>query len=140
MNSVDLTINQLSNLSNIIHELPVLLKENQSGILCETGIEFTPYSAHARSKSEIHWLFRSDETGGCGAALVRYHPGGESPLHEHTGFELAYIFDGEMVTNQGTVKKNQLMLLPPGSQHSSRSETGCLALIIWEKPPQTIQL
>jgi hypothetical protein len=27
-------------------------------------------------------------------------------------------------------KKSELMLLPPGSQHSSRSETGCLALFI----------
>ncbi|UOF90069.1 cupin domain-containing protein [Fodinisporobacter ferrooxydans] len=126
-------------LRNLIQGLPVLLKENQLGILSETEIEFTSFSAKARSKSEIHWLFRPEETGGSGAALVRYQPGGQSPLHVHTGFELAYIFDGEMITNQGVVKKNDLMLLPPGSQHSSRSETGCLALIIWEKPPQTIE-
>lgn len=126
-------------MSSLAQILPVLLKEDESGTLTEAKIDFTSFNANSRSKSEIHWLFRPEETGGCGAAIIRYHPGGRSPLHVHTGFELAYIFEGEMITSQGTVKKNDLMLLPPGSQHHSRSETGCLALIIWEKPPQTIE-
>ncbi|SFS59172.1 cupin domain-containing protein [Marininema halotolerans] len=129
----------MNQVNKIIQGLPVLLKEDQSGVLSEAEINFTPFIVNDRSKSEIHWLFRPEETGGCGAALVRYHPGGESPLHEHTGFEFAYVLDGEMITNQGKVKKNDLMLLPPGSRHRSRSETGCLALIVWEKPPVTIE-
>lgn len=109
------------------------------GGMSETEIDFTSFSANARSKSVIHWLFRPEETGGSGATLVRYQPGGQSPLHVHSGFELAYFLDGEMITSQGTVKKNELMLSPPDSQHSSRNETGRLAFIIWEKPAQSIK-
>jgi quercetin dioxygenase-like cupin family protein len=125
-------------LSTLISGLPVLLKENKIGMLSEVDIDFTSFGKCGRLESEIHWLFHPEETGGSGAAIIRYHPGGESPLHVHTGYEFAYIFDGEMITNQGTLKKNDLMLLPPGSQHSSRSEKGCLALIVWEKPAQNV--
>ncbi|TCP66540.1 cupin domain-containing protein [Baia soyae] len=127
-------------LKNLMQALPTLLQENESGVLAETEITFTPFQAIERSKSAVHWLFRPDQTGGTGAAIIRYEPGGESPPHLHTGFELAYVLEGEMITSQGSVKKNEMMLLTPGSRHSSRSgEAGCLALIIWEKPPQPIE-
>ncbi|AXI27858.1 hypothetical protein CIB87_02095 [Priestia megaterium] len=120
-------------------KLPVLHTLDQLGKLSETEINFESYSANERSSSDIHWLFRPEETGGSGAALIRYKAGGTSPLHVHTGFELAYIIDGEFITDQGTVKKNDLILLPPGSQHNSRSETGALVLIIWEKPAESVE-
>ncbi|MGM0748670.1 MAG: cupin domain-containing protein [Bacillota bacterium] len=125
-------------LNNLIKGLPNLFKENELGMLSKENIDFTAFGENSRSKSKIHWLFRPEETGGSGAAIILYHPGGSSPLHVHTGFEFAYILEGEMITNQGRLKKNDLMLLPPGSQHSSRSEIGCLALIVWEKPPKNI--
>ncbi|WP_270168840.1 cupin domain-containing protein [Paenibacillus sp. SYP-B4298] len=126
-------------LHNLVQSLPVLLQEDESGVLAATELEFSPFRAIERSKSAVHWLFRPEDTGGTGAALIRYEPGGESPPHLHTGYELAYIFEGEMITSQGTVRKNEMMLLPPGSRHHSRSDIGCLALIVWEKPPQPIE-
>lgn len=125
--------------ADLMKALPVLLQLNESAMLSETEIEFQPFKANERSAAEVHWLFRPEETGGCAAGLVRYAAGGSSPAHEHTGFEIIYIFDGEMITNQGVLRKNELICLPPGSQHSFHSETGCLALIIWEKPPQVVK-
>ncbi|HDX9619563.1 MULTISPECIES: cupin domain-containing protein [Bacillus cereus group] len=125
-------------LNNLIKHLPALLKENELGVLTETNIDFTLFSKNERSKSEIHWLIHPEESGGLSAAIVRYYPGGESPLHLHTGFELAYVLDGDMITNQGPVKKNDLIVLPPGSKHNCRSENGFLALMIWEKTPEGI--
>ncbi|HDX9494849.1 TPA: cupin domain-containing protein [Bacillus thuringiensis] len=127
-----------SQLSNFIQALPEILEGNDLSVFSRTNIDFTEFSKIDRSKSEVHWLIRPEESEGVGAAIIHYHPGGESPPHLHTGFELAYILDGEMITDQGPVKKNDIMLLPPGSQHSSRSDKGCLAFIIWEKPPQPI--
>jgi len=121
-----------------LSKLPVLLQENLLGNLSGTEICFEPLYAGSRSKAEICWLYRPEEAHGSGAALIRYQPGGEAPLHVHTSFELIYMLEGEMTTTQGKVKKNDLILLPPGSQHSSKSETGCVALIIWNQPVQLI--
>jgi quercetin dioxygenase-like cupin family protein len=118
--------------------LPALLRENMQGMLAGSEIRFEPMQAGARSQSEICWLFRPEEANGSGAALIRYQPGGSAPCHLHTSFELIYMLEGEMITTQGTVRKNDLILLPPGSQHASRSETGCLALIVWNQPVQII--
>jgi quercetin dioxygenase-like cupin family protein len=48
------------------------------------------------------------------------------------------MFEGEMITDQGVVKQGDLVILPPGSKHSSKCKTGCLALIIWDKPVRGI--
>lgn len=118
--------------------LPTLLRESLQGALVGSEIFFEPLNANSRSNAEICWLFRPAEASGSGAALIRYQPGGQAPLHLHPSFELIYMLEGEMITSQGKVKKNDLIVLPPGSQHSSRSETGCLALIIWNKPVQVL--
>jgi len=121
-----------------LSSLPVLLQQNLQGTLHGTEICFEPLQAGSRSDAEICWLYRPEEAHGSGAALIRYQPGGQAPLHLHTSFELIYMLEGEMITSQGKVKKNDLILLPPGSQHSSKSETGCLALIVWNQPVQLI--
>jgi quercetin dioxygenase-like cupin family protein len=130
---VDLMNNQMST-SNLLQSLPRLLTEDQFGMLAETEFDFSTYRANDRGNSQIYWLFRPEEAGGAGAAVVHYAAGGTSPMHVHTGFELAYILDGEFCTNQGNLKKGDMLLLPPGSRHDSWSETGALVLIIWQQP------
>lgn len=118
--------------------LPALLKGGLEGLLSAAEIRFEPLQAGSRSGAQICWLFRPEQAHGCGAALIRYQPGGQAAPHLHTGFELIYMLEGEMTTTQGTVKQNDLIVLPPGSQHASRSATGCLALIVWNRPVQLI--
>ncbi len=118
--------------------LPVLLRENLEGVLSSAPIAFEPHGGGARAQAEVHWLFKPEEAHGSAAALIRYLPGGRAPRHRHSSFELIYMLEGEMVTSQGVVKKNDLILLPPGSEHASHSDTGCLALIIWNQPVQLI--
>lgn len=121
-------------LGNLMQALPVLHELNESGVLTKTEYDFKKFSSNERSQSEIHWLIDPKESGGAGAAIVKYAAGSKTPLHLHSGFELALVLEGEMITDQGTVKKNEMILLRPGSQHESHSETGALVLIIWEKP------
>lgn len=118
--------------------LPVLLRESLGGMLERSEIRFEPLNSGARASAEVCWLFRPEQAHGSAAALIRYLPGGSAPPHRHTSFELIYMLEGEMITTQGSVKKNDLVLLPPGSVHASRSETGALALIIWNQPVQLI--
>lgn len=118
--------------------LPVLLAQSLGDMLEKTEIRFEPLGSGARTSAEVCWLFRPDEAHGAAAALIRYLPGGNAPPHRHTSFELIYMLEGEMITTQGRVKKNDLILLPPGSEHASRSETGALALIVWNRPVQLI--
>jgi anti-sigma factor ChrR (cupin superfamily) len=91
-------------------------------------LSFEPF----RAGIEIHRLYTVPD--GPAAALLRYAPGGMAPLHEHTGYEHVLVLDGSQSDEHGTYKTGALLLNPPGSRHSVRSEGGCVALLIWEKP------
>jgi anti-sigma factor ChrR (cupin superfamily) len=91
-------------------------------------LTFEPF----RSGIEIHRLYTIPD--GPAAALLRYAPGGMAPLHEHTGYEHVLVLDGSQSDDHGTYGTGALLVNPPGSRHSVRSEHGCVALLIWEKP------
>ena len=114
--------------------LQLLTLNEKENILEKADVVYDPFSATERSKADIHWLFKPDDTNSTGAALIKYYPGGNSPAHLHAGYELIYVLEGEMVTSQGKVRKGDLVLLPPNSVHQSSCEIGCTAFIIWEKP------
>lgn len=113
--------------------LPNFLLGLAHASLQKKDLEFEPIQTNGRSSAEVHWLFKAEQADGSAAAVIRYYPGGVSPPHEHTGYELIYMLEGEMKTSTGVVKENDLILLEPGSVHSSSSEKGCLALIVWQK-------
>ena len=118
--------------------LPKLFSENIKGILSQNIFDFKPLDSAGRSKAEVHYLYKVEKSCGSSAAIVRYSPGGETPAHRHPCYELVYILDGEVETDQGVFKKNDLIIMPPDSTHSSRSPKGCLALIIWNMPVEII--
>lgn len=118
--------------------LPRLLIGNFSDDLLDKKLYFEPIMENGRESAEVHWLFKAEEANGSAAAIIRYHAGGIGKMHLHTGFELIYILEGEMETTSGVVKKNDLVLLKPGSVHASRCSDGCVALIIWQQPVQTL--
>lgn len=106
--------------------------------LSKTEINFEPIIQDGRCKAEVFYLFLPEEAESSSAALIKYHPGGEAPLHRHISFELIYILDGEMITAEGTFRKNDLILFKPGSIHYSKTKKGCLVLVIWYKQVEQI--
>ncbi len=118
--------------------LPRLLVGNFADDLLNKDLSFEPIIHNGRTSAEVHWLYKPEETNGSAAAIIRYYAGGSGQMHLHTGYELIYILEGEMVTTTGVVKKNDLILLKPGSAHASNCSDGCVALIIWQQPVQTL--
>ena len=70
---------------------------------------------------------------GSSAALLRYQPGASVPRHQHSGYEHIFILSGSQTDESATYSKGDLLVSPPGSTHSIRSEDGCMALAIWER-------
>lgn len=103
-------------------------------------LEFEPLTSDGRVGAEIHRLYSPKETGedGPAAAIVRYHPGATARPHLHPGYELIYLFSGELETDDGTYSANSLLVMPPGSVHAPRSPRGCVGLVVWEKPVRPV--
>lgn len=104
------------------------------------GIDFKPMTINNRSGVYIHDLYTTEQTGPSGpaAALVRYKPGACTPAHRHPGYELVYVFDGELLTDRGRHPRHTLVVMAPGSVHAPRSDTGCLLLVMWEQPVEKL--
>jgi anti-sigma factor ChrR (cupin superfamily) len=86
-----------------------------------------------RDGVEIYPLY-GDRTQGPSAALLRYQPGAAVPIHEHQGFEHIFVLSGSQSDPAGTYGTGTFVVNPPQTQHSVLSETGCIVLVIWEKP------
>ena len=88
---------------------------------------------HFYEKVEIYRLYGDGKTGST-AALLRFHPGGRVPLHEHTGYEHIFVLSGSQVDENSRAETGTLIINPPGDSHSIVSEEGCIVLAIYEKP------
>ncbi len=68
------------------------------------------------------------------AAVLRYAPGASLPRHEHTGYEHIFVLEGEQRDERGTYGPGTLIINAPGSHHDVTSPSGCVVLVIWERP------
>lgn len=120
------------------YPLPALYTGSQDAPFGEVPIVFEPLLRDGRVGAEIHSLYSTSETGAGGpaAAIVRYLPGAESEPHMHPGYEIIFLFSGEIETEDGTYGPNSLIVMPPGSVHAPRSPKGAVGLAVWEKPVQ----
>lgn len=82
---------------------------------------------------EIHRLYENGQQGAA-AALLKYAPGATVPEHDHTGYEHIIVLSGAQSDQHGTYPAGTLVINPPQSHHNIVSESGCIVLIIWEKP------
>ena len=82
---------------------------------------------------DVFRLYGDGESGPT-AALLRFHPGGRVPMHEHTGYEQIIVLAGEQVDENSRAARGALIINPPGTCHSVLSEHGCIVLAIYEKP------
>ncbi|MFK7891108.1 MAG: cupin domain-containing protein [Granulosicoccus sp.] len=87
-----------------------------------------------RDGIEICWLRQSLPQ----LALLRYEPGASVPRHRHAGLEIVQMLEGEQSDERGTYHVGDVVLNPEGTEHSVRSETGCVALLIWERPVEFV--
>lgn len=91
-----------------------------------------------REGVEIHRLYGDGETGPW-AALLRYAPGGCIPRHEHLGYEHIFVLAGSQRDEAGELRVGTLAIHPPGTQHEVVSDTGCIALAIYERPVRFLE-
>jgi anti-sigma factor ChrR (cupin superfamily) len=123
-------------MASLIEQLPVLFSASGAGRVVPQDLDFRPLVTDGRVGAEIHRLYGTQETGSDGpaAAIVRYLPGAETQAHVHPGYELIYVLEGELETEDGTYGENSLLVMEPGSVHAPRSPRGFTALVIWERP------
>lgn len=87
---------------------------------------------------DIYRLYEDGQNGPT-AALLRFHPGGCVPSHEHAGYEHIFMLVGEQVDEVSRAEAGSLIINPPGTSHSIFSENGCIVLAIYEKPVKFLE-
>jgi anti-sigma factor ChrR (cupin superfamily) len=99
-------------------------------------IPWQPYLQPGRSAVDVEWLYTQDQTGPTGAEayIAHFRAGSHGDLHEHLGFELLLILEGELHNDNGDrYPAGTLFVEQPGSTHQVSSPNGCFALVIREK-------
>ena len=85
-----------------------------------------------------HWLYKEDD-GGPSAVLLRYEPGARVAEHEHVGYEQMLVLQGDEYDEHGSYPAGSFVVNPPGTRHSPGSKTGCIALLMYEKPVRFVE-
>ncbi len=99
-------------------------------------LDWQPCGADQRRGVEIVRLYdtRGEDSDGPAAALLRYAPGARVARHVHPGYELIFVLEGELINDAGVHGAGTLEICPPGSDHTLASDTGCVFLVVWERP------
>lgn len=68
-----------------------------------------------------------------GFYIYRMDPGAQSIQHRHGGAEEFLMIEGELIDNDGTIyRPGDVVWLAPGTEHTSRTTTGCLIAVYAE--------
>ncbi|MFD0884794.1 cupin domain-containing protein [Streptosporangium algeriense] len=98
-------------------------------------LKWATWSEPGRAGVELHTLYTTDAPQQAAAYLIRYTPGAHGDRHEHLGYEMIFVLDGELVINDTErYGRGDLIIEPPGSVHQVTSETGFLVLAVREAP------
>jgi anti-sigma factor ChrR (cupin superfamily) len=98
-----------------------------------TALTWQPF----REGIEAHWLYQIED--GPRAAFFRYQPGASAPKHQHLGYEHIFVVSGSQRDEEGEYQQGSLIVKKPGSIHTPHSDTGCIVLLIWEKPVKFLE-
>jgi anti-sigma factor ChrR (cupin superfamily) len=71
---------------------------------------------------------------GPSSKFLRLAPGARELCHEHTGYEHMLLIDGSLMDEGVVHGPGTLIIHEPFTTHHTMSETGCTALVIYEKP------
>jgi quercetin dioxygenase-like cupin family protein len=80
----------------------------------------------------IRWLpIRYDRETGCGSCYFQMLPGAVTTPHRHPRYEEFFVIEGEAIESDGTVlKAGDFISYAPGTEHFTRSEKGCLLIVV----------
>ncbi|MEY9488016.1 quercetin dioxygenase-like cupin family protein [Streptomyces calvus] len=108
------------------------------GLLTAEGrdaLEWSGWDEPGRAGVQIRPLYATPAPQGATAFLVRFGPGAHGDLHEHLGYELMFVLDGELINDNGDrYTAGDLVIEDPGSVHRVRTETGVTVLGVREAP------
>lgn len=107
-----------------------------TGGLHNGQIKWEEYVQPGRNAVDVEWLYTAADTGPTGAEayIAHFKPGSHGDLHEHLGFELLLILEGELHNDNGDrYPAGTLFIEKPESVHQVSSPTGCYALVVREK-------
>jgi anti-sigma factor ChrR (cupin superfamily) len=119
---------------------PLVIEALQDAAGLRERLAFTPLRTGGRVGVEVHELYGTAQTGprGPAASIVYYAPGASAATHRHTGYEIIVVLDGELITEAGRHGAQSLLVMPQGSVHSPRTDTGALMLVVWEAPVEPL--
>ncbi|WP_371617039.1 cupin domain-containing protein [Streptomyces sp. NBC_00454] len=102
-----------------------------------TDITWSTWAEPGRDGVEHHILWAPDESvqEDSVGLLLRFPPGAHGDFHEHLGYELMLVLDGQLDHSDGdSYLKGDLIVEGPSTQHQMSSATGCTVLAIRTKP------
>ncbi|MEU4063491.1 cupin domain-containing protein [Streptomyces wedmorensis] len=99
------------------------------------SVEWRRWHEPGRTGTAIHALYETADDQPATAQLIRFDPGAHGDLHEHLGYELMFVLQGELLNDNGDrYGVGDLVVEEPGSVHRISTETGCTLLGIREAP------
>ncbi len=81
------------------------------------------------------WVYGNGDAGPA-SAFLKYAPGAAIPWHWHPAHEHILVLEGSQSDENGIYRAGSVLISPPGTGHTVRSDEGCVVLAIWEKPVQ----
>ncbi|PTY01591.1 transcription negative regulator ChrR [Verrucomicrobia bacterium LW23] len=108
---------------------PVVLRNLFSIADWQHEIPWQPF----RDGVYFHRLYGDGVTGPT-AVLIRYDSESRVPLHRHNGYEHIIVLTGAQSDQNGTATAGTLVINQPGTEHAIQSNSGCIVLVIYEKP------
>ncbi|MGI9350537.1 MAG: cupin domain-containing protein [Rhizobiaceae bacterium] len=96
--------------------------------------EYVPFDETGSTESGTSFLqLNPDMAKGVGFYIYKMDPGSQSAPHRHGGAEEFLMIEGELIDNDGTVyRAGDVVWLKEGTEHTSRTETGCLIAVFAE--------
>ncbi|MFE1790274.1 cupin domain-containing protein [Streptomyces sp. NPDC059525] len=104
-----------------------------------TDITWSSWDEPGRIGVEHHVLWAPDAEQGEDSVglLLRFPPTAHGDFHEHTGYELMLVLDGQLDHSDGvSYFKGDLVVEGPGTEHRMSSSSGCTVLAIRTKPAE----
>lgn len=107
---------------------PLIIADVFNRISEPNALDWQPF----RPGVDIYPIHEYD--GRSSAALLRYEPGAEIPVHTHTGYEYLFVLSGSQSDGHALHRAGSFVVNSPGTSHAIKSDEGCVVLLIWEKP------
>ncbi|HDY7993048.1 TPA: cupin domain-containing protein [Vibrio vulnificus] len=99
---------------------------------------FLPMHTDGRVGVNIREIFHDAGENGSRLALVKYDQAALVPEHIHTGYEVIFVIEGVLSDNYGNYTRGELIVYRPDSAHSLHTKTGCIFLVLWDKPVERV--